>query len=85
MSNITAQTELFVFVGDFSTDLIKDGVLPPRPFQNYFQAISEPTTDNETLIDHIYVKPIPAVDDFVASVLPTYYSYHRPVFIAIKR
>ena len=34
---------------------------------------------------HMYIKPIPGIDDFVASVLPTYYSYHRPVFIAIKR
>ena len=32
---------------------------------------------------YIYIKPIPDIDDFVASVLPTYYSYHRPVFIAI--
>ena len=90
MSNITAQTELLetnhaVFVGDFNIDLMKDGVLPPKPFQNYFQAISQPTTDKETIIDHIYVKPIPAVDDFVASVLPTYYSYHRPAFIAMKQ
>ena len=89
MSNITAQTELLetdhaVFVGDFNIDLMKDGVLPPRPFRNYFQAITEPTTDNETLIDHIYIKARPAVYDFLASVLPTYYSYHRPVFIAIK-
>ena len=90
MSNITAQTELLetnhaVFVGDFNIDLMKDGVLPPKPFQNYFQAISQPTTDKETIIDHIYVKPIPAVDDFVASVLPTYYSYHRRAFIAMKQ
>ena len=88
MSNITAQTELLetdhdVFVGDFNIDLLKDGTLPPKVFQNYFQAISEPTTTNQTLLDHIYIKPIP--DQFVASVLPTYYSYHRPVFIAIKR
>ena len=90
MSNITAQTELLetdhaVFVGDFNIDLLKDGTLPPRVFQSYFQAISEPTTINETLLDHIYIKPIPSINDFIAAVLPTYYSYHRPVFIAIKR
>ena len=90
MSNITAQTELLetdhaVFVGDFNIDLLKEGTSPPRVFQSYFQAISEPTTTNETLLDHIYMKPIPGINDFVASVLPTYYSYHRPVFIAIKR
>ena len=90
MSNITAQTELLetdhdVFVGDFNIDLIKSGTLRPKSFQNYFQAISEPTTANETLLDHIYIRPIPNTDDFVAGVLPTYYSYHRPVFIAIKR
>ena len=90
MSNITAQTELLetdydVFVGDFNIDLMKDDTLPPRVFQNYYQAISEPTTTNETLLDHIYIRPIPIINDFIASVLPTYYSYHRPVFIAIKR
>ena len=90
MSNITAQTELLetdhaVFVGDFNIDLMKDPTLVPRVFRSYFQAISEPTTANQTLLDHIYTKPVPGIDDFVASVLPTYYSYHRPVFIAIKR
>ena len=90
MSNITAQTELLetdhdVFVGDFNIDLMKDDTSPPRVFQNYYQAISEPTTTNETLLDHIYIRPIPSINDFIASVLPTYYSYHRPVFIAIKR
>ena len=90
MSDITAQTELLetdhdVFVGDFNIDLMKDDTLPPKVFQNYYQAISEPTTTNETLLDHIYIRPIPSINDFIASVLPTYYSYHRPVFIAIKR
>ena len=90
MSNITAQTELLetdnaVFVGDFNIDLMKDATLVPRVFRSYFQVISEPTTANQTLLDHIYIKPVPGIDDFVASVLPTYYSYHRPVFIAIKR
>ena len=90
MNNITAQTELLetdhaVFVGDFNIDLMKDNTIPPRVFENYYQAISEPTTSNETLLDHIYIRPKPSINDFTASVLPTYYSYHRPVFIAIKR
>ena len=90
MNNITAQTELLetdhaVFVGDFNIDLMKDNTIPPRVFENYYQAISEPTTSNETLLDHIYIRPNPSINDFTASVLPTYYSYHRPVFIAIKR
>lgn len=64
---------------------MKDGVLPPPALANYFQVISEPTTAKGTLLDDIYIKPRPHNDEYVASVLTSYYSYHHPVFIAIKR
>ena len=89
MNSITAQTELLqsdhiIFAGDFNINLMKAGVLPPRCFQHYNQVITEPTTTSNTLIDHIYIKPNPSTDKFIASTLPTYYSNHYPVFIAIK-
>ena len=88
MGNIVAQTELLdtdhsVFTGDFNIDLLKTGVSSPQVFKNYFQAVNKPTTANNTLIDHIYIKSKQQTD-YDYNVLPTYYSYHRPVFIAIN-
>lgn len=87
MNNITAQTELLdidytVFAGDFNYNLMKESAL--SPFKTYHQVITEPTTTNGTLLDHIYIKPIPLPSRYQAAVLTTYYSYHEPVFIAIK-
>ena len=87
MSNITAQTELLdtdytVFVGDFNHNLLKETVLPP--LRIYQQLITEPTTANGTLLDHIYITPRPPPSRYEAGVLTSYYSYHEPVFLAIK-
>ncbi|XP_072042907.1 uncharacterized protein [Amphiura filiformis] len=85
MNNMTAQIEMLktdytVITGDFNRNLLKERILPA--FRQYDQVISESTTAKGTLLDHIYVKPKP--HDYQASVLTTYYSYHNPVFIAIK-
>ena len=81
MSNITAQTELLdtdytVFVGDFNHNLLKETVLPP--LRQYSQLITEPTTTNGTLLDHIYITPRPPPSRYEAGVLTSYYSYHAP-------
>ena len=85
MNNITAQIEVLdvdysLFTGDFNSNLFKEDILPA--FKQYHQVITEPTTTKGTLLDHIYVKPKP--QEFKASVLTTYYSYHSPVFISIR-
>jgi hypothetical protein len=85
MNDVTAQIEMLdtdykVLTGDFNRDLLKENILPS--FRQYEQVISDPTTAKGTLLDHIYVKPKP--QEYQASVLKTYYSYHNPTFIAIK-
>ena len=89
MNDITAQIELLdsdytIIAGDFNIDLMKTGISTPRCFQNYQQVISEPTTIDNTLIDHIYINPSPAVGQFKASTLPTYHSNHYPTYLAIR-
>ena len=86
LNDITAQIEVLdvdhaILTGDFNVNLLTPNSALP-PLQQYHQVISGPTTTKGTLIDHIYVKPLPV--QYVASVLTTYYSYHDAVFIAIK-
>ena len=86
MNEICAQlealdTDYTLFLGDFNHNLIDKCELPP--FRQYQQVISKPTTQNGTLLDHIYIKP-PPQQEYIAEVLTTYYSYHNPVAIAIK-
>lgn len=85
LNNITAQTELLdtkytVIVGDFNHNLMKQKVF--TPLKQYQQVITEPTTAKGTLLDHIYIKPVPS--QYIASVLTTYYSYHDPVSISVR-
>ncbi len=87
INNITAQTDLLetdytVFVGDFNHNLLASQARDIQPLSQYHQFITDPTTANGTLLDHLYVKPCPAI--FYAGVLTTYYSYHNPIYIAIR-
>jgi len=87
MNDITTQIEALdtnytVFAGDFNHNLVKENVL--QPMRRYQQVISDPTTSNGTLLDHIYIKPHLLQSRYEAGVLTSYYSYHEPVYIAIK-
>ena len=74
------QTDHTVILGDFNHDLNKQSPLPC--FKDYCQVITKPTTHVGTLIDHIYIKPLPS--DYIADVFWTYYSHHHPIAIGIK-
>ncbi len=85
MNDVTAHIEVLdtdynVLVGDFNRDLLKDSIMPV--FRTYKQLIEKPTTNHGTLLDHIYIKPIP--QEYTSSVMTTHYSYHNPTFVAIK-
>ena len=75
-----SQTDHTVILGDFNHDLNKQSPLPC--FKDYCQVITKPTTHVGTLIDHIYIKPLPS--DYIADVFWTYYSHHHPIAIGIK-
>ena len=49
--------------------------------QGYNQYVTDATTENATLIDHVYVI---GIDNIVATVRPTYYSYHEAIQIELK-
>ena len=74
------QTDYTVILGDFNHDLNKQS--PLSCFKDYCQVINTPTTHIGTLLDHIYIKPLPS--DYKADVFWTYYSHHHPIAISIK-
>ena len=72
------KTDYKIIVGDLNHD---HATLPTIcNLQSYKQLIGEPTTTNNTLLDPIYITPVPSC--YVSGVLNTYYSYHEPVYFA---
>ena len=77
----TLDTDYKVIVGDFNHDLLKHPCI--HAFDHYEQLIQQPTTPKGTLLDHIYIRPTP--EEYTSANLTTYYSYHEPTFVAIKK
>ena len=74
----------FIIMGDFNIDLlalpnhkIRDLLLPS------LQCVNEPTTDNGSVLDHIYSYIIK--QNVPVGVLESYFSDHKPVYIANTR
>lgn len=70
-----------IVMGDFNEDILKVCSLQKiMENQGFRQYVEEPTTENGTLIDHVYVKRIAKVN---VNMLPTYYSYHEAILIQL--
>ena len=69
-----------IIMGDFNENVFKSTTIL-QLFQKYGykQIVTTATTDEGTLIDHVYVKGI-SVD---IDVMPTYYSHHNALYITI--
>lgn len=84
---ITNPEKPTVLLGDFNVNLLEDNcdkkILTRCLLQErgYTQLIKHYTTDNRTLIDHIYTNVPHLVQS--AGVLESYYSDHKPVFISL--
>jgi len=66
-------------IGDFNEDIFKSSSVAKMMAEKAFlQCVRESTTENGTLIDHVYVR---GADNVKVHVLPTYYSYHEAVTI----
>ena len=72
---ISSDTEFNIFIGDFNINWFDE--INRRPLYNFFindhnyrQLVSKGTTDNRTLIDHIYSD---------SHILETYFSDHKAV------
>ena len=76
----TFAVDYVVILGDFNHDLLKKP--PISALRRYNQLIDSPTTAKGTLVDHIYIKPLPAA--YKASVLASHFSYHEPISLSIR-
>ncbi len=70
-------------MGDFNENLLgnQSHVANLMQQQGYKQCVQDATTENGTLLDHVYVR---GLDEIVATVIPTYYSYHKSVKISFN-
>lgn len=73
-----------VVMGDFNENLYSPNVSTLRLMQRYGyqQWVDFPTTENATLIDHVYTKL--KLSKIQTKLLPTYYSYHEAISINIS-
>lgn len=81
--NILHQTsKKNIILGDFNENLLS--TTTPKPIQKfmkefgYQQLVDFPTTENRTLIDHVYSTISNGIN---VHVCPTYYSYHEAISI----
>ena len=66
-----------LIMGDFNVDLKKKPVV----FSNIPQVVTQVTTNERTLIDHIYTN-IPT-NEYTTGVYESYFSYHKPVWLCV--
>ena len=74
-----------IILGDFNDNLTLDGMSPLVHFMckhGYKQYVSQPTTDNGSIIDHIYFNRVD--DNAIIDVHDVYYSDHDAVLLTIN-
>ena len=77
-----------IIIGDFNVNWLSE--TDRRPLynvmvtdNNYLQVIKYFTTDNNTLIDHIYCKTIS--EHLNSGILETYFSDHKTIWVSFKQ
>ncbi|CAG2211667.1 unnamed protein product [Mytilus edulis] len=72
-----------IVLGDFNQDVLKknSSIEQFMAKQGFSQVVSHPTTDGDTLIDHVYLYGNLQIS---AEIIQTYYSYHNMVSLNIK-
>ena len=81
----TMSLQYKVIIGDFNVNWMNE--VERRPLynlftqQNYKQLISQYTTDNRTIIDHIYTN----ISDFhvTSGILETYFTDHKAIWLSL--
>ena len=69
-----------VILGDFNIDHVKTN--PYGILQNYRQCITNPTTDYNSLLDHIYTNM--DQEQIRCGVFESYFSDHKPIWAELK-
>uniref|UniRef100_A0A8W8JJZ6 Endonuclease/exonuclease/phosphatase domain-containing protein n=1 Tax=Magallana gigas TaxID=29159 RepID=A0A8W8JJZ6_MAGGI len=83
LDNLENLSTKIVVTGDFNQDILSNNktVLNCMSSRGFTQYVDEPTTENGTLIDHVYAK---GCEHIKVQVVPTYYSYHEAIQITLK-
>ncbi|XP_061923815.1 uncharacterized protein LOC133663392 isoform X1 [Entelurus aequoreus] len=80
---VTPLSNTIVIMGDFNEDILKHSSISKLMGQNGFsQHVTQATTENGTLIDHVYVKTTQYAVD--CAVLSTYFSDHEAILCAFR-
>ncbi|XP_076872151.1 uncharacterized protein LOC143522232 [Brachyhypopomus gauderio] len=70
-----------IIMGDFNVNLfVTKSVCEVLQHYGFTQLVKDATTENGTLIDHVYVKDLD-IDKICISVMPTYFSCHECVVL----
>ncbi|XP_076836836.1 uncharacterized protein LOC143482374 [Brachyhypopomus gauderio] len=85
MSNLIRHMDSFsegkIIMGDFNVNLfVTNSVCEVMQRYGFTQVVKDATTENGTLIDHVYVKDLD-IDKICVSVMPTYFSCHECVVL----
>ena len=73
-----------IILGDFNEDHMREKntrLVQLMCSHGYTQVVTKPTTDQRSLLDHVYVRGVKA--QIAVDVIDTYYSDHDSVFITI--
>ncbi|XP_026113641.1 LOW QUALITY PROTEIN: uncharacterized protein LOC113092282 [Carassius auratus] len=70
-----------IILGDFNENLFNHSSIDHlMQHSGFTQIVEKPTTENNTLIDHVYVKDID-LEKIKIDIMPTYFSYHDCVVL----
>lgn len=72
-------------MGDFNLDFLQVKMLPNhlRATYSLYQLINSATTNYDTVLDHVYTNIDKSLIS-ISGVLESYFSDHKPVFIALQ-
>ncbi|XP_071137022.1 uncharacterized protein [Mytilus edulis] len=81
--NMENENTSTIVLGDFNQDVLKkdSSIEQFMAKQGFSQIVSHPTTDGDTLIDHVYLYGNLQIS---TEIIQTYYSYHNMVSLNIK-
>ncbi|KAK3088416.1 hypothetical protein FSP39_018892 [Pinctada imbricata] len=82
-SILTVKNDPCIVMGDFNENIFKNNgkIQSFMISKNFRQVVTSPTTENGTLIDHVYVSENL---DVTTKIIPTYYSDHEAVHVHVK-
>ncbi|KAK3104821.1 hypothetical protein FSP39_011007 [Pinctada imbricata] len=83
ISILNENNEPCIILGDFNENILQNNgkIHSFMTSRNFRQVVTSATTENGTLIDHVYVT---GNIDVTTKIIPTYYSDHEAVLVCVK-